>query len=232
MPRYPHSSGVLGFSNFEWDGGNPVRMQALAASVGVDRYIWQRSGTLGPSAQMDQIIGGRRPWPSAESLFLHGDKVVVWLGGTGSRLVSGCYTSADMSSDIGKPLRVNFEDVVNLVGLTVNQLSQCQFRMTFHWQATGELPGRVFVHFTDRDNNILFSKDHPFCNGRSSDELKGKFVIETLLVNIPQTAWGTEIDVKVGLFDPDSGTRLKVISAEGVPLDDGNTRAIVEHIRP
>jgi len=83
-PHYPgisrYHNSVLGFSNFEWHGGNELRVQALAASVGVDRYDWFAADAVGSPAAVERMLQGRAPWPSADSVFIHDDKIVVWLG--------------------------------------------------------------------------------------------------------------------------------------------------------
>jgi len=79
-PGISRNDSVLGRSNFEWDGGNHRRMKALAASVGVDHYDWRPPAQLGPPDAVERIVRERRPWPALESVFVHGDETIVWLG--------------------------------------------------------------------------------------------------------------------------------------------------------
>lgn len=151
--------------------------------------------------------------------------------GTGP--VSTCDVSDKEPGDIKKPLEINYGNKVKLLGITVDKLSQNQLRVVYFWQPIEELGSydQVFVHFTDTGNKILFQNDHAFCLKKSFNELKDKFIKESYVVNIPESAAGKEVYVKIGLYDLKGSSRLKAESAGGIPLDDGNTRATIEKIQ-
>ena len=130
--------------------------------------------------------------------------------------------------DLAKPMEVNFDNRINMLGVTVDKVSKEKLSVSYYWRPMGVLESynTVFVHFTDKNNKSLFQNDHPFCQQKSFEELKGKIVKETFNVDFPNNALGQEIFVKVGFYDPKSG-RLKIASANGIPTDDDNTRAIV-----
>ncbi|MCG6862442.1 MAG: glucosyltransferase domain-containing protein [Chromatiaceae bacterium] len=71
-----YAGSVIGFSNFEWDGGNPWRIAFLAASLGSKGYKWEDAGQARDSLDLD----ARKPWPSTDAVFLHEGKAIVWLG--------------------------------------------------------------------------------------------------------------------------------------------------------
>ncbi|OGW53965.1 MAG: hypothetical protein A2Y81_10935 [Nitrospirae bacterium RBG_13_43_8] len=144
-----------------------------------------------------------------------------------------CTIYDKLPEGIAKVVEVNYEGKVKLLGITVNKLSKDQLKVSYFWQILGD-PGaynKVFVHFTDSNNKSLFQDDHTLCQRESFGDLKGKFIQETDMVNFPSDAAGKEISVKIGLYTPSgigASGRLKIESAGWVPLDEQNTRAIVE----
>jgi hypothetical protein len=152
---------------------------------------------------------------------------------TGTVPIGSCGLSDNKPGDIKKPIEINYGNKVKLLGITADKLSQNQLRIVYYWQPIGDLGSyhQVFVHFTDAENKILFQNDHAFCQMRSFGELKGKFVIESYMINIPESAVGKVGYVKIGVWAPDlkSGPRLQIAS-KGITADDGNTRAIVEKL--
>jgi len=147
------------------------------------------------------------------------------------RVTGPCEVFDKLPGDIAKPLKVNFGDKVELLGITINKLPKDQLSVTYYWRLLNELGtyDAVFVHFTDKDNKILFQNDHDLCKRRSFSELKGKFVKEPYIINVPQSAKGQEVYVKLGIvsIEPNIG-RLKVEAAGGLPTEDTNTRATVD----
>lgn len=150
---------------------------------------------------------------------------------TGS--AGACEILDKLPKDLAKPAEVNFDNRISLVGVTVNKISQEKLSISYYWRPMDVLGpyNTVFVHFTDKSNKALFQNDHPFCQQKSFEELKGKVVKETFNVDFPNNALGQEISVKIGLYDLKSGGRLKIASANGIPTDDDNTRAIIESLK-
>jgi len=147
------------------------------------------------------------------------------------RVTGPCEVYDKLPGDIAKPVDVNFGGKVKLLGITINKLPKNQMNVTYYWQLLNELDtyDAAFVHFTDKDNKVLFQNDHDLCQRRPFMELKGKFIKEPYVINIPQSATGKEVYVKLGIFsiEPNAG-RLKIESSGGMPLDDSNTRATIE----
>ncbi len=155
-------------------------------------------------------------------------------GPTAAVSVGTCEVLDKLPGDIKKPLEINYGNKVKLLGVTAEKLSQNQLRMVYYWQPSDD-PGSfntVFVHFTDADSKQLFGNDHLFCQQKSFNELKGKFIKESYMFNIPESAVGKVVYVKIGLWAPGlkSGPRLQIESAGTTPTDDGNTRSIVEKV--
>lgn len=153
---------------------------------------------------------------------------------TAYRAIGGCEIYDQKPDGIEKSLDVNYEGKIKLIGLTVNKMPKNQLKIYYFWQVMDEFVpyNVVFVHFVGPDNKILFGNDHEFCQKRPFSELNNKFIKETLTANLPQSIIGKEVDIKIGLYAPDlaSSPRLKIKSAGGIPVDDNNTRAIVEKI--
>jgi hypothetical protein len=144
-----------------------------------------------------------------------------------------CEILDKLPKDVSKAVEVDFGNRIKLVGVTVKKEAQDKLQVSYYWQAKDELEAynMVFVHFTDKDNKGIFQNDHPFCQQTSVEELKGKVVKETFKIGYPKNAVGQEIFVKIGLYDPKSGRRLKIESHGETPADDGDTRAIVERLK-
>jgi len=149
------------------------------------------------------------------------------------RVTGACEVYDKLPKYIAKPVDVNFGNKVKLVGITINKLPEDKLSVTYYWQLLNQLDtyDAVFVHFTDKDNKILSQNDHDFCQRRPFSELRGKFLKEPYIVNIPQSSKGSEIYVKLGIFsiEPNIG-RLKIDSAGGLPTDDMNTRVTVDRV--
>jgi hypothetical protein len=139
-----------------------------------------------------------------------------------------------LPSDIAKKVEVNFANKIKLVGITANRQAQDKIEVSYYWQIKDNLGKftNVYVHFTDSSNNVLFQNDHVFCPKRSFEELKDKFIKETYIIDMPETAKGKEAYIKLGVYVPEpNGPRLKIESSEGAILDEKNTRASVEKIK-
>ena len=145
----------------------------------------------------------------------------------------GCIFFDKLPPEITNPLDINFENRVKLLGVTINKKSYEQFEISYYWQMMSDLGKfkKVFVHFADSGNNVLFQNDHEFCPKRPFEEFKGKVIKETFLVFIPHSARGQEINVKLGVYVPEQdGPRLKILSAGNMQLEDKNTSVSVEKV--
>lgn len=150
------------------------------------------------------------------------------------RITGPCEVLDRIPEDLSKPLDVNFGGRIKLSGITTSRVSPDKLKVTYFWQIINETDSynEAFVHFTDRDNKVLFQNDHDLCQRRPFSELKGKFIKEPYVIEIPTSTVGKDIYIKVGIYAPDleRAPRLKIESAGGVPTDDDNTRAIVEKL--
>jgi hypothetical protein len=115
--------------------------------------------------------------------------------------------------------------------MTFAKLSWNRLEISYYWQILDDLGAYIsFVHFADLSNNMLFQNDHAIGPVRSYKELIGKFMKETYLLDVPQSAANKEVYVKVGIYSPVDGDRLKIISPGEVRTDEWETRAMVGKI--
>ena len=155
------------------------------------------------------------------------------VGPKGVGPVGTCEILDKLPKEVKKPLEINYANKIKLLGITTDKELRAKLKVSYYWQPDESLGSynTVFVHFTDKNNKVIFQNDHPFCQQKSFEELKGKVVKETFKVDFPKNAVGQEIFVKIGLYDPKSGGRLKIASTNGIPTDDSNSRAIVESLK-
>src|SRR5208283_2126790 len=136
-----------------------------------------------------------------------------------------------LPGDVPKPTEINYSNKIKLLSVTTEKLSKDQIKMTSYWQLIDDLGkyDQVFVHFTGPEDQILFHGDHAFCQKRPFAELKGKFIKETQMINVPPSAMDKEVTVKIGMYDPTTPNydRLRILSAAPVTTDLNDTRAIV-----
>lgn len=146
-----------------------------------------------------------------------------------------CELFDKLPSDVAKPMEINYSNKIKLLSVTTEKLSKDQIKMTSYWQLVDDLGkyDQVFVHFTGVEDQILFQGDHALCQKRPFAELKGKFIKETQLINVPPSVMDKEVSVKIGMYDPNTPQydRLKIESAAPGTTNLDNTRAIVEKLR-
>lgn len=151
------------------------------------------------------------------------------------RATAACEVYDKLPKDIEKHVDVNYGGKVKLLGITANKVAPDKLKVSYFWQVLGD-PGAynvVFVHFTDVGNTSLFGNDHDFCQGKSFGKIKDKFIKENSTVNIPQSAAGQTVDIKVGVYAPtmQGNNRLKIESSGKIKVDDSKTRALVEEMK-
>lgn len=70
-----------GYSQLEWPTDTPhYSLAALSKVRGIEQYHSYPFSVLGEGVTSAQVVRGRRPWPHSDSVFLHKNYAVVWLG--------------------------------------------------------------------------------------------------------------------------------------------------------
>jgi hypothetical protein len=150
------------------------------------------------------------------------------------KVIGQCEFFETLPADIAHKAEVMYGDKIKLLGITVNKISGNKLQVSYYWQPLNE-PGpynKAFVIFSDKSKKQLFGNDHDLCENKPFSELKGKFIKETFMVGVPQSASGQKVNVGIGIFAPEltSNVRLKITAAGKTPVDDINTRAVIQEI--
>lgn len=149
-----------------------------------------------------------------------------------SKVIGQCEVFETLPTDIANKAEVTYGDKIKFMGITVNKISENKLQVSYYWQVLNELGpyNKAFVIFSDKNKKQLFGNDHDLCQNKPFSELKDKFIKETFMVGVPQSASGQKVDIGIGIFAPELSTnvRLKITSAGKTPLDDANTRAVIQ----
>ncbi len=110
-----------------------------------------------------------------------------------------------------RPIRVSVEKF--------RPLDEGQFEIVLHWQADAPIPAgyRPFLHFCDREDEIVFQANHQ--GGDFSKQQIGSIPAKAVGQVPPDTKPGSELELRVGLYDPQTGPRLRILG-----WDDGQNR--------
>ena len=150
------------------------------------------------------------------------------------KVIGQCEVFETLPADIANKAEVMYGDKIKLLGITVNKISESKLQISYYWQLLNELGpyNKAFVIFSDKNKKQLFGNDHDLCQSKPFTELKGKFIKETFMVGVTQSASGQKVDIGIGIFAPELTTdvRLKVTSTGKTPLEDAKTRAVIQEI--
>ncbi|MFZ3136759.1 MAG: hypothetical protein WA126_05125 [Thermodesulfovibrionales bacterium] len=148
--------------------------------------------------------------------------------------IGQCEILDALPGDIAKTVEVNYGDKIKLLGITVNKQGNNKLKISYYWQLLNELGpyNKAFVILSDKNKKQITGNDHDLCENKPFTELKGKFIKETFMFGVPQSASGQKVDIGIGIFAPELSTnvRLKITSAGKTPVDDVNTRAVIQEI--
>ena len=130
-------------------------------------------------------------------------------------------------ASIPRPLAVNFDGKIELVGAEVDRVSaqpDDPIKITLYWRAL-QSPDRSyveFVHLIDEQGIIVAQRDTWPGRGMYPTVLwqPGEVIADTLDVYVPGGAYApNEATLKVGLYEQD-GPRLPAIDAQGQPIEE------------
>ncbi len=114
------------------------------------------------------------------------------------------------------PLDVAFGTLGHLQSAQVTQDSQLVIDLVWQAEESQQIDYAMFVHVRDSAGNILTQIDRPPSKATSL-WIKDEVIIDQ--ITLPVDLGGRQI--AIGLYDPDSGVRLPVYSADGIQLPDG-----------
>lgn len=110
--------------------------------------------------------------------------------------------------------------VIRLNGYTLTPQPDGQTTLTLQWESTAVTPTSwtVFVHVLDAAGNVVAQADHLPQGGEYTTNwwLPGDVVDDT--VTLPLDTAVANVAISVGLYDPQTGTRLTVVDAGGTAV--------------
>jgi uncharacterized membrane protein len=100
----------------------------------------------------------------------------------------------------------------------------CSLELVLYWQAQRSMSAdyTVFVHVVGAGGQIWGQRDAPPDAGAYPTRrwAVGEIVADPVRVTLPPDVLAGRLDVVVGMYRPDTGQRLPVLSADGRPTDD------------
>ena len=119
-----------------------------------------------------------------------------------------------------------YADQAKLLGFTASDFQPGEaFELTLFWQATDPLEGDyvVFTHILDSNGQLVANHDSVPENGRypTPSWLPGMTIPDSHLIQLPADLPSGEYQVRAGMYVPETGERLAVVTADGsIPLDN------------
>jgi uncharacterized membrane protein len=100
----------------------------------------------------------------------------------------------------------------------------CRLELTLYWQAEAapDVDYTVFVHVVRPDGHLVAQRDAPPDAGAYPIRrwAAGEVMVDPLRISVPSEVRPAELEVWVGMYDPNTGQRLPVLDAAGRPVDD------------
>lgn len=118
--------------------------------------------------------------------------------------------------DVGQAVNISFGDVADLVGFTLADTSVSasdDLPVTLVWRSQVDGAATdyaVFVHLMDDDGVLIGQHDGMPDGGQrpTSDWLEGEYIVDLHPVTFRETNYTGPAEIRVGLYDPGTGTRL------------------------
>ncbi len=118
--------------------------------------------------------------------------------------------AADMKTD------VLFDNDVRFTGFDFRMISETYALLHYEWKITSiKTPVfKIFVHFEDQNDRILFGHDHYLARGFTVSTDEQGHINERYVIKIPETALEKTLRVYIGLFVPGDWRRVKIVNTE------------------
>ena len=136
-------------------------------------------------------------------------------------------TAVDLSAVQSR--EATFGDKIKLLGYSASDLQPGDaLELTLFWEVSdpweGEIaPLHVFTHVLDSGGQLVAGHDGIPANGRypTPSWLPGMTIADAHVIQLPPDLPAGDYEIRVGLYEPESGERLPVLAADGsVPPDN------------
>jgi 4-amino-4-deoxy-L-arabinose transferase-like glycosyltransferase len=134
-----------------------------------------------------------------------------------ARLVNGAFLSAGVEQPA--ELSINLGEMIELTGLSVTRMSDILY-VKYRWRCLRS-PDReywCFTHILDREGKVIGQLDHRLLDGDPSlrSWRPGDGALEELRFHIPPESSARHLLLRLGLYDPASGIRLRIAAPQGL----------------
>jgi hypothetical protein len=126
---------------------------------------------------------------------------------------------------IKQPINANFSNKIEFLGYNIDKTKLKigdTAHITYYWQCLARMEEdyTVFVHFTDKDDKIIFQQDHPFCHGEypTSEWNISEIIKEEYYFSAPPKVKEGAYDIRIGVHIPHK-ERMDVITTENGTWD-------------
>jgi 4-amino-4-deoxy-L-arabinose transferase-like glycosyltransferase len=192
LSRLEHSSFFL-----YKEGGEP---ELSAFNPYYERLVRQ----VRDDQQFSEVSRGW-PWPDGGIVHLFKNLAIPSIPVRWAYLNSGLEQSAD--------LEIPFGEMLSLTGLSASRLGDV-LDVKYRWRCL-KRPNReykCFTHVLDSEGKVIGQLDHYVLGGEPAMRswTPGDDAVEEMRFRIPEESSGKAIRLRIGLFDPVSGERLRI----------------------
>jgi hypothetical protein len=134
-----------------------------------------------------------------------------------ARLVNGAFLSAGIEQPV--EFSINLGEMIELTGLSVTRIADT-LDVRYRWRCLRP-PDReywCFTHILDPEGKVIGYLDHRLLDGETALRAwrPGDGALEELRFHIPPESSARQLLLRLGLYDPASGIRLRIAAPQGL----------------
>ena len=167
-----------------------------------------------------ELTGGR--YRVAVQVLKTGGTAIGAMAQLGSIEVSAQSRQFELPHPPQYPLNLSLGESIQLLGYDLPQAEVSpggHVELTLYWrcQAPVDTSYTVFVHLLDASGQIQGQRDEPPMDGDAptSGWVEGQVVVDKYTIPVAESAQPGQLDVEVGMYDPQDITRLPITDGEG-----------------
>jgi hypothetical protein len=135
-----------------------------------------------------------------------------------------------VDEDVIQERQATFGDQIQLLGYTISEARPGEaLELTLFWQVSEPLGNKVpslivFTHLLDGNGQLVANHDSVPGNGNypTPSWMPGMIIADAHTIQMPRDLPPGGYEVRVGLYDPESGERLPVVGGDGEPYADNS----------